>query len=220
MSVQKEAVLVLRETERRLRELVGRAAEAGQYAEAVHLAALAQAVAELAGTAEPGGGQGGEPQFYWRHFAPTATGPAPRIPAARGARSARAGRKAPSPAKQRPAGAYPRFYREGDRLVKVAWSKKRRTEYQHRATWRVCQLVAQEIEARAGGGVFTSDDLIPLRDPQDKREVPSYQVYAVLAWFREAGLIAQHGRRGYTVRTPDLTAAVQQAWAELCEPAE
>ncbi len=40
------------------------------------------------------------------------------------------------PARRRPADDYPRFFRRGDELVKVGWSKKDRREYNHRARAR------------------------------------------------------------------------------------
>lgn len=111
---------------------------------------------------------------------------------------------------------YPRFYREGDDLVKIGWSKKRRAEYRHKAPWPIVQKVVQVIEEKGSKGTkFLLDDLLPVTN-QDGGEIPSYQVYLVVAWLKREDLIVQHGRRGYTVQTGlDLADQAQKHWSRL-----
>ncbi len=61
-------------------------------------------------------------------------------------------------------------------------------------------LVANALErAGQGGGRITMDAVLPINDPEDGMEVPTYQIYVVVAWLRAEELIVQHGRQGYTV---------------------
>ncbi len=49
--------------------------------------------------------------------------------------------------------------------------------------------------------------------------ISSCQVYLCIAWFRRAGLVVQHGRRGYTlpIAPAKFPAKVKSAWRELGE---
>jgi hypothetical protein len=138
--------------------------------------------------------------------------PAPRGGSGRAGSAVRT-RRAP------PKGKYPKFFRQGDHLVKVSWSKKERGEYQHKAARRVVEPLAVAIARRAANGrQFTSEDIFPLKDPEDGGEVPSYQAYAALAWFKASGPVRPHGRRGYTAGNPErLLEAVATAWEKLRE---
>ena len=244
MSTTKTAVAVLAEAEAKLRELVGQAAAGGEYDLAVRMATVAKNVAAMAhaldaeapdvgiaapetvgdapaiplsGVWPPGGFAGGE--SVTNDAAPLATPtrrsrPAtPRRARQRGAK--RAGRAVRKRAPKK--GQYPQFYREGDYLVKVAWSKKERGEYQHKAPRRVAELLATAIRQHSGNGrLFTSEDIFPLKDPQGGGDVPSYQAYAALAWFRQSGLVQPHGRRGYTVKKNGrLSELLAAAWEHL-----
>jgi hypothetical protein len=115
--------------------------------------------------------------------------------------------------------AYPRFVRRGDQLVKIGWSKSEKSEYEHKTPRQAALTLAKAVaEAGKDGRVFQIDALLPLRDAKDGTETPDYQVYIVIAWWRSAGLLDQHGRRGYSI--PDasqLPLAVESAWAKLLE---
>lgn len=85
--------------------------------------------------------------------------------------------------------------------AKTAWSKKERTEYEHKAPRGVVDLLAAGIAKKgASARLFTVEDLLPLQYPQDGGEVPGYQVYVALAWLKSTGLVKMHGRRGYSAR--------------------
>lgn len=219
MNTAKEAEAVLREAETRLRELVGRAAAGGEYDLAMHMAGVAKSLAELACTLS-GPGMDQRPTAQ-EPTSPSSSGTTPRINRPGGSRRVpkRVKRSRRSGGKSRKA-VYPKFFRDGNYLVKVAWSKKRKDEYQHRAPRRIVDLLASAILGRSGHGrVITSEDVFPLSDPESGGDVPSSQAYAALGWFKVAGLVQVHGRGGYTAansdRLPELLAA---AWEQLSKP--
>jgi hypothetical protein len=114
---------------------------------------------------------------------------------------------------------YPRFARRADQLVKFGWSKREKSEYEHKAP-RQAALVLARAAAEAGkdGRVFQISALLPLSDPADGSEIPDYQVYLVIAWWRNAGLLDQHGRQGYSIpKAGQLSQAVESAWTKLPE---
>ncbi len=95
---------------------------------------------------------------------------------------------------------YPQFFRSGDSLVKVGWSKSERAEYEHKCPKRVLDVLVSECTRVAGPGKrFVMDKLLPLRDPASGTELPGYQAYVALAFLRHAGLVEQHGRSGYSI---------------------
>jgi hypothetical protein len=58
--------------------------------------------------------------------------------------------------------------------------------------------------------------LLPLPDGRGVGgEWPSYQVYLCLDRLVSAGLLARHGRQGYTLNVPDLPAALAERWERL-----
>lgn len=114
--------------------------------------------------------------------------------------------------------AYPQFFREGDSLVKVAWSKSQRGEYEHKSPYKVAAaLVESVLKAGSRGQRFTMDKLLPLRDTDPPHaQWPDYQAYVCLAWLRHEGLIKQHGRSGYSIPKPgDVAKGVRNCWDAL-----
>lgn len=244
MSTTKTAVAVLAEAEAKLRELVGQAVGGGEYDVAVRMATVAKNVAELAHALDADGSEARIAASAMFADPPVIPAPGLRAPAGAVEGESVVEEATPSPgnahrsepatprrAKRRVAkragravrkrapkkGLYPKFYREGDYLVKVAWSKKERGEYQHKAPRQVAELLAAAIAKRSGNGrMFTSEDIFPLKDPQGGGDVPSYQAYAALAWFRQSGLVQPHGRRGYTAKKDGrLTELLTAAWQNL-----
>jgi hypothetical protein len=115
----------------------------------------------------------------------------------------------------RPLRTFPRFEREGDKLIKIAWSKKDRAEYEHKAPRSVVDLLIEVIRSRKGEGAkFEAPDVLPLTDRKSRKEVPSYQSYLALAWLRHEGVVAKHGRDGYSLKP---TAATPERLTELWE---
>jgi hypothetical protein len=189
-------VSVLRDCERSLRALLADAASAGDYAEVQAIAELARAVAALAAGCEPaaempkGAIVAGKPDT------------APIRPV--------------KPAKEE----YPQFFRRGDELVKVGWSKKDKRRYHHRAPRRVVQATASAVrQAGSRGRSFTGDALLPLKDSDTGDALPAYQIYVALAWLKRLGLVKSIGQRGgYTLPSEkNLDATITAAWPALTE---
>jgi hypothetical protein len=110
---------------------------------------------------------------------------------------------------------YPRFERQGDRLAKIAWSKKDRREYEHRAPAELIFQIAEVFEQNTKRGKpFLMDDLLPFKS-RSGDEIPSYQAYLALAWFRSLGLIEARGKDGYAVAVDDLHARAEHEWKDL-----
>jgi len=98
---------------------------------------------------------------------------------------------------------YPKFARNGDRLVKISWSKTRKSAYTHHAPRQIVLLLMQRMrEAAPDDGLIVMASVLPLVD--DGVEVPSYQSYLALAWLRSIGVVAQHGKQGYSIHDADL----------------
>lgn len=114
-------------------------------------------------------------------------------------------------------GAYPHFVKDGDKLVKIAWSAKDNKEYEHRAPRAAISSLIDAIASKAGAGeLFHVDGILPVLDEDGTGQLPTYQVYLVLAWLRECGVIEKVGRDQYKLL--DAEQAVKTAkrcWVEL-----
>ncbi len=111
---------------------------------------------------------------------------------------------------------YPTFRRRGDALVKIAWSKASKSEYQHQAPRHVAEALLEKMQGLSHDEeLLTMDKVLPLA-MKDGAEIPSYQSYVCLAWLRGIGAVTQHGRQGYSV-VGDLDASqvIEQSWSEL-----
>lgn len=208
MNMSERAVEILRHAENSLRSLVAEAAASGDYKRVFQLASWAQAVADLVRT--PTSGESGtltksEPSIQTfgveeRHSSKRQSA---RIVTRRGD-----SRKA-----------YPRFFHKGDQLIKVGWSKREKQEYQHRASLTVLKALASALaKIGADGRLFSTDEFVPLKNPTENTEIPTYQVYVCLALLKQSGLVDQHGRQGYSIpQVPEFSQAVENAWRKLPE---
>ena len=107
---------------------------------------------------------------------------------------------------------YPKFLRDGDRLIKLGWSKKDRREYEHKAPVDVCRAVCFRLAEAAEGHVFRMEDFFPITNA-DGQEIPTYQSYLVLAWLRSMSLIERTAKDGYRWLTNSFDeAAFTEAW--------
>lgn len=122
--------------------------------------------------------------------------------------------KCRSRGKQQP---YPRFRRDGSYLVKTGWSKKSREEYEHRAPVDAVFTIASRLDdMTASGGAVAADDVAGALSQDGATEVPSYQLYLVLAWMRAEQLLNRIGRTGYTAVFPrELAAKARARWDEM-----
>jgi hypothetical protein len=197
------AIKLLDGCEKGLRELLGKAAGKGDYSAVLKLTSWAKVIHDLAEDAR------NEP---------------PVLASGSGRKSALSS-SAPSQTKFRgksqklktakPVG-YPRFFRDGEELIKLGWSKRKGTEYQHKAPVSVLMLLASRLAVvGAGGRMFSTENVLPLTTTEGS-QIPDYQVYLCLAWLRSDGLVRQHGRQGYTVTNGDnITAATNAHWQTL-----
>lgn len=112
--------------------------------------------------------------------------------------------------------AYPRFSRTEHELIRIAWSKRERREYTHKAPRRAFDAVVAALQrVGANGRVFATDSFMPLNDA-DGAQFPNYQVYVVLSLLKHLAIIDQHGRQGYSISRPnDLARATETVWERL-----
>ncbi len=209
MDTAKRATTLLAEAERQLRELVGEAAAAGEYDAVQQISDLARRVGALVQNAQNAGRS---------EAIPTGVAMRDERPTAVADRAARIGSSTTRHSKRLPAkGEYPKFCRRGDQLVKIGWSKREKAEYEHKAPHQTVDVLTTAIARRSDNGkLFTVEDLLPLKNPVDGTEIPSYQAYVALAWFRRLGLVKQHGRRGYSVKGPSRVGeAIVASWEQL-----
>lgn len=111
---------------------------------------------------------------------------------------------------------YPQFLRDDDRLLKVAWSKKERQPYEHRAPQAVVQTLLEAVQKRKGEGhLFQAAEILPLHNANGE-EYPSYQAYLALSWLRSVGVVTKKGREGYVIKTGAATPdEISRLWASL-----
>jgi hypothetical protein len=194
VNVESRAAEILSEAERQLRQLTAEAAAAGDYTGIIRVAGWAKAIHDLTRTALVG-------RLSSRSVSRTAS----------------------VDARVRDNGAvhtgYPRFFRRGAQLVRIAWSKREKKEYQHKAPYIAIKVLADAI-ASAGkdGHLFKTEEVLPIRDANDGSEIPNYQAYVCIAWLKHTGLIDQHGRQGYSVpRLEEFLTTVESTWRSLPE---
>jgi len=207
MSFQDEAGQILSHAQKLLLDLERKAAEERDYAAATLLMKLADGVSGiLAASASRDGGDLGYDPRSATESKPT---PLPQD----------SGPLIPGEAKhRRPRRAeYPKFLREGDNLIKIAWSKKERAEYEHRASAKTLFMLIKTLaEAGANRRRFIMDDILPRIKSGEGGETPSYQAYLCLAWLKAVGLVTQHGRRGYSLSHPTrFESEAQEHWQRL-----
>lgn len=185
MDTLTRAAGVIHRAEAELRALVSERASAGDYDSVVKIASWARALATLI-------------------VAPARA--STTVHRSRQGISERGGTKGQVQARRSPRSgkkeAYPKFFRRGEQIVRVAWSKRDKKEYQHKSPHSAVKALAHAI-ARIGaeGRVFTAEELLPIQH-DDGTDIPSYQAYAGIALFKQTGLIDQHGRQGYSIPNP------------------
>ena len=178
---------LLHQTEAKLRGIVSEAASRGDYTSVLRITAWASAISGMVN---------GSVKERRESRLPTAN-------------------ERPS-TRQIPRQDYPRFFRQGDQLIRIAWSKREKKEYRHKTPYGTLKsLVAAIAEQGADGRVFSTDQLFPIR-VADGAEAPSYQVYVGISFLRRLGLIDQHGRQGYSIsRADNFKDAIEVAWKSL-----
>lgn len=109
---------------------------------------------------------------------------------------------------------YPQYFREADRLVKRAWSKKEKQPYEHKAPREIVGLLLKAIQEHKGHRQpFEVADILPLHRSNGE-EYPSYQSYLALGWLRHAGAVTK-GRNGYSLQAGWDQQRVNELWDRL-----
>src|SRR5262245_38523222 len=127
------AVAILRRAEAELRSLVSESASEGDYESVVTVASWARALANLIGKQ-------------------------PFIDERVGVKSADKGiRREQRSTRNRKRGDYPQFFRRAEQLIRVAWSKRDKSEYQHKAPYSAVRSLARTMsQIGAEGRVFSA----------------------------------------------------------------
>ena len=199
MDTTERAITLVRETEAALKALLLEAAKAGDYEALGTMSSMAAELARI--TASPARTAQGPGTSGARGQASSASGSRgnPEAPAllARGRTRRRQKRR-----RRGGKAGYPKFFRDRAALVKVGWSARGTKEYRHKASRAEAKGVARAITgAGEGGRLVTTDDFMPIGNPETHNLIPDYRAYVCLAWLRHEGLVVQHGRQGYTVET-------------------
>lgn len=207
MKYRDRAIEALRQTESTLRGIITEAFDAKAYGELARVAGAADSVAALlSAISDTSATTIGSASF----LDPAADSTRKRVSTLRSTPA----RQALPPAVRR--AVYPRFLRDGERLVKIAWSKKERRQYEHRAPQVIIQTLLEAVRKRKGEGkLFQAADVLPLTNANGE-DYPSYQSYLALSWLRHAGIITKKGREGYVLKVGAATPEkVGRLWASL-----
>lgn len=202
---------ILREAESDLRDLIRKELQAERYAAIAEVAGLAEAVSELRTNIS---GPAKSPRRLAAN--PTAKGTIEPKPAkssisdSKGDGAKPTSGSAASRPRRAKASPYPRFELGGDSLTKIGWSKKAKSEYQHTAPFDAVIGLANHIVHRTEPNrIWTVESLGEVTATDGAATIPNYQIYLILAWMRDMGIVLKHGRSGYS--TPEgieLTTAV------------
>lgn len=200
MDVVTRARQTLQDAEVVLRGLLGEAASSSDYESLVEIATWARAVHELINAV---------PREH-KKASPSSRGFSSEL-----AKAKKAGSTHHASARTK-RDDYPRFFRQDDQLVRIAWSKREKKEYRHKASYAALDALVTAMASKgAEGRVFSTDQLLPIHEP-DGSEVPSYQSYVSISLLKQTGLIDQHGRQGYSIpRIEVFRDAVDAVWKKL-----
>ena len=91
---------------------------------------------------------------------------------------------------------YPKYEFKSGSLFKLGWSKKKNHEYVHRVPIAVVNLVSHVLQGFAGTTDPVSSEQIIASNVLNG-SVPSYQIYVVLAFLKDRGIINAVGREGF-----------------------
>ena len=200
---QKLAEKPLEACELEIRKLVGMAAQSGNYDAVNKLTELAQNLGHLKKSLDSSNLMRAERQTERVADSEKATiKPSQRNKSTKRRRTGR-----------RPG--YPKFEVEGNSLVKISWSKTKKSEYVHKAPKRVLEcLIKTMLELGADREVVSTERMFPLVEGDN--QYPDYQSYLCLLWLKQNKMVIHHGREGYQVADPDsLQTNCERLWAEM-----
>ena len=125
------------------------------------------------------------------------------------------GTRARSRQSQRSRLSYPKFLVSNNTLLRIGWSKKKSGEYTQKAPEGIVNVTVSALEslAASGAGPSTGEEIIGVANESASANIPSYQIYLVIGWLRDAGCIERLGREGYRI-PENISAKAQAAWNE------
>lgn len=209
-SYLEKAYGVLREAEHALRTLMKEGIELQRYGEVATIAGVAERLASAirdGGDTQEALGRG-EEESVTRHRSRAASS---------SIRSRDRGARRTAPRKSQGTRGYPEFKKDGDDLIKVGWSRKRRREYIQRASRKIVWALATTLEELYAGRRFTMAKLLPSVEERHGK-IPSYQVYAAHAWLKSIGAVFGNGRLGYRGDSSKLSLhSLDEFWQALPE---
>jgi hypothetical protein len=108
---------------------------------------------------------------------------------------------------------YPKFEIEHNSLVRTGWSKKEKREYSHKVSKSIYDLTVAAMEklSKASAGPFMAENIIEKVNENGQQVIPAYQIYVVIGFLKDQGLIRQIGREGYNIPT-DIQKQSQTLW--------
>jgi hypothetical protein len=87
-------------------------------------------------------------------------------------------------------------------LYKIGWSKKNNEEYVHRVPIGVVDSVGSVLQQLSESTQpVSSDKILESQFLKEAGDPPSYQVYIVLAYLKDRGVISSYGREGFHLPT-------------------
>ncbi len=187
---------ILRKAEDELREAIAEAARAGEYRDVDIGRTVAVNIKELCERISGNGVQYSKPLE------------AKEEPASRKKRKKVSRRSKPP--------GLPRIEIRNGSLYKIGWSRKQKQEYEHKVPRMAFDTIVNGMSAlaREGNGPFMAEAVIEKINATTEDSIPAYQVYVVLAAFREWNLITQAGREGYSIPL-DVAEKAGKMWTEL-----
>lgn len=95
-------------------------------------------------------------------------------------------------------GDYPRYQVADGSLFKIGWSKKKNAQYIHRVPISAVKNISSALEQLSvSEEPVSSEQILESNALKEAGNPPSYQVYVVLAFLKERGVITSIGREGF-----------------------
>jgi hypothetical protein len=218
MKLIDQAIAILGRCEHDLRQLLAAAASEGAYHEIGAITHVAQSVSACAEGIVGGSSvaTNDRPRVL-EHSLPTASRLSD-LEVNERENSSRTDVDPPLPVRRdEPSVGYPRFLRDGHKLIKVGWSPSAQQSYEHRTGKMVVETVAKAVLGAADARQrFDMSQLHKLRLAKAQPVIPTYQVYLCIAWFKAVGLVKPLGRSTYRLNhKTGFVEKVEQAWKLL-----
>lgn len=190
MDLLQEAYRLLRDAEASMRRLIEAAVAQGRYSDVARLAEITEIVGNAVNQMNLTERCEAAPE--------RAATKAPPRPPRKIARVATPPKVRSSNAMKRTIdqSTFPKFEIDGDRMVRIGWSKRDKAIYEHRAIRGLVLETSLHLATASPTAIFRMDDMLPVT-LADGTEVPLYQAYLVLAWLRRIGLVEKKGKDGY-----------------------